>query len=481
MTEPVVVVDTGNIFYQLIHVVCVMKSIMDGNGTQLCWQGQEAEVMNKSFCMAPWVHTFCSPQGERRMCCASREPTQNFKQYIDSETTKNEKFNPLTLEDHWNSDHMKDVRKRMLAGETLPECEVCNKKLLNTDVYRDYFNGHFGYLRSSALKETVDGFYTQLPISYDYRLSNLCNFKCRMCGPQLSSQWEAESRKHNLHNEPWMEKNVRATIEDFQNDVVKQELKQAIENKTIREIYWCGGEPLMWDTHWEFMLRIIELGYADEVLIRYNTNLSNIYQPTTAGTLTLFSGILQNFKNWQICASIDGLGQIGEYIRTGFQSSKFIDNFKIGQVRGLTGEMKLDLTVTLPGLFGLKEMFNLSKELNAELLTKICFSFSPRTVMSPLILPRYLLEEIVDNVLESCEEHAGPKQRAFINTLTHLKEMPTFQEQFGLDEANDALIAGKKELDRLDKIRREEGVLNSIFKQHNTKVYDWWENINVAN
>jgi hypothetical protein len=31
----------------------------------------------------------------------------------------------------------------MMAGEELPECEVCNDKLLNTDVYRSYFNSMF--------------------------------------------------------------------------------------------------------------------------------------------------------------------------------------------------------------------------------------------------------------------------------------------------------------------------------------------------
>ena len=40
-------------------------------------------VMPKYLCMAPWTHTYLSPQTERRMCCASREPAQNFEQYID--------------------------------------------------------------------------------------------------------------------------------------------------------------------------------------------------------------------------------------------------------------------------------------------------------------------------------------------------------------------------------------------------------------
>jgi hypothetical protein len=94
---------------------------------------------NKTFCMAPWTHTYLSPQTERRMCCASREPAQSFKQYIDTGNNAKE-YKPLTLEQHWNSEHMRSVRRRMLAGEELPECEVCDHKLLNTDVYRSYWN-----------------------------------------------------------------------------------------------------------------------------------------------------------------------------------------------------------------------------------------------------------------------------------------------------------------------------------------------------
>ncbi len=91
--------------------------------------------MAKSLCLAPWTHTYLSPQTERRMCCASREPAQNFAQYIDISAGTG-RYIPITLEQHWNGEHMRSVRRRMLAGETLPECEVCNDQLLNTDVYR---------------------------------------------------------------------------------------------------------------------------------------------------------------------------------------------------------------------------------------------------------------------------------------------------------------------------------------------------------
>ena len=85
---------------------------------------------NKTFCMAPWRHSYLSPQSERRMCCASTEPAQNFTQYIDTAKGTNE-YKPMSLQEHWNSDAMKSVRRRMLAGEELNECNVCNNKLLN--------------------------------------------------------------------------------------------------------------------------------------------------------------------------------------------------------------------------------------------------------------------------------------------------------------------------------------------------------------
>lgn len=154
--------------------------------------------MNKprleNLCMAPWTHTYLSPQGERRLCCASRESSQNFKQYIDtSEGTG--KFNPMSLEEWWNSEHVRRIRRQMMNNEVPPECTVCDKKLLNTDVYRDYFWHLFKHHYDEIWNKTDETGYTTIkPVSWDYRFSNLCNFKCRMCGSMLSSSWEAEEK-----------------------------------------------------------------------------------------------------------------------------------------------------------------------------------------------------------------------------------------------------------------------------------------------
>jgi hypothetical protein len=428
---------------------------------------------NKTFCMAPWTHTYLSPQTERRLCCASREPAQSFKQYIDTGNDANE-YKPLTLEQHWNSDHMRSVRQRMMAGEELSECQVCDHKLLNTNVYRSYFNQLFKHKVDEAYDSTDETGATTMPtVSFDYRFNNLCNFKCRMCGDMLSSSWEAESRKEKSWNEdsqPWMASPLREQIKKFQDTQVVEEFTNAVETKTIKEIYWCGGEPLMWDIHWTAMQRIIELGFAKEVYVRYNTNLSR----TSLKGIKLFD-LLPQFQDWQVCSSLDGTGEVGEYIRDGLDYKQWLENFKEGMAVAKTSrEMRLDYTITMPGLLELKNMFDLSQELNVELLTKVMFTFSPTEVLSPLALSRELLCTIIDEALEYMEPRATRKQQSLIDTLKNLKNRENLDEMFlGID----AVVGRKKGKERqqgIDKIRGQD--ITKILSR-DKRVLEWWTSI----
>jgi len=418
---------------------------------------------NSTFCMAPWTHTYLSPQTERRLCCASRESAQSFRQYIDTGNDANE-YKPLTLKEHWNSEHMRSVRLRMMAGEVLSECEVCTHKLLNTDVYRSYWNQLFANKIDEAYASTdVTGATTMPTISFDYRFNNLCNFKCRMCGDMLSSSWEAESRKQgtwNTDNQPWMASPLREQIKKFQDTQVVEEFLSAVESKTIKEIYWCGGEPLMWDIHWQAMQRIIELGFAKDVYIRYNTNLSR----TSFKGIKLFD-LLPQFQDWQICASLDGTAEVGEYIRDGLNYIEWKNNFKEGIAVAKTArEMRLDYTLTLPGLLELKNMFELSQELDVEILTKVMFTFSDDEILSPLALPRELLHTIIDEALAYMEPRATRKQRILIDVLKNLKTRDTFT----------ATPKGKQRQERIDAIRKQD--IKKILAK-DTRILAWWNNI----
>jgi len=423
------------------------------------------------LCMAPWTHTYLSPQTERRMCCASREPAQNFEQYIDTKSGTG-KYIPITLEEHWNSEHMKSVRRRMMAGETLPECDVCNSKLLNTDVYRSYFNRLFGHKYSDAMAAThPDGSTTVKPVSWDYRFSNLCNFKCRMCGDMLSSSWETEQRQHNMidwsnNKNNWMKPEVRKQISQFQDTQIEAEFAQAVAEHRVEEVYWVGGEPLMYEQHWRYMKQIVDQGDGHRVYARYNTNLSRVdYRG-----INLYSDILGQLRDWQICASLDGTGAIGEYIRTGLDYSEWLDNFKKGvAIATNRRQMRIDFTLTLPGLFEVERIQQLAQEFDVDVLAKVVFSFTPDIILSPLALPRELLDKTVDRLVTNLNTGA------LRDILLQLKNRPTFAEQWPA-EYKSGLAMGKRRILQLEKIRGDSYTLRDIVSADH-EILEWYESI----
>jgi hypothetical protein len=408
------------------------------------------------------------------MCCASREPAQNFEQYIDTQAGTG-RYIPIALEEHWNSDHMRSVRRRMMAGETLPECEVCNDKLLNTDVYRSYFNHLFGNKYSQVLEQTdAEGYTTMKPVSWDYRFSNLCNFKCRMCGDMLSSSWESEQRQHNMINwdnpkNAWMRPEVKYQIEQFQSGQIEQEFSDAVEDHRVEEVYWVGGEPLMYEQHWRYMQRIIELGDGPNVYARYNTNLSRI----NYRGINLFRDILSRTRDWQVCASLDGTGRIGEYIRSGLKYDSWLENFAEGVSYSThRRQMRIDFTLTLPGLFEVERIARLSATYGTQVLAKVVFSFSPDIVMSPLALPRPILDKWVDEILDGPTTPLGPLK----DILLQLKTRPTFQEQYGETEYAKGVAKGKARVLQLEAIRSQDITMAEILSERQD-VYEWWNSI----
>jgi len=233
----------------------------------------------------------------------------------------------------------------------------------------------------------------------------------------------------------------------------------------VEEIYWVGGEPLMYEQHWRYMKRIIELGDGPRLYARYNTNLSRV----DYGGSNLYRDLLANIRDWQICASIDGTGKIGEYIRTGLDYSAWLINFKKGlEISRHHRQMRFDFTLTLPGMFEVERIQQTADDLGVDILAKVVFGFTPDIIMSPLALPRELLDPWVDQLI-TCT------RGALRDILLQLKNRPTFQEQWP-DQWQAGLSKGKDRLLKLEKIRNDSFTIDDILRE-NKAVYDWWKDI----
>jgi hypothetical protein len=290
----------------------------------------------------------------------------------------------------------------------------------------------------------------------------------------LSSAWESEQRQHNMVNwlDPknnWMKPEIKTQIEEFQTTQIEAEFAAAVESHRVEEVYWVGGEPLMYEQHWRYMQRIIELGDGKNVYARYNTNLSRVLYRG----IDLYNDILSGLRDWQICASLDGTGRIGEYIRTGLDYTAWLTNFKRGVALATNRrQMRIDFTLTLPGMFEVENIQQLSNELDVDILAKVVFSFSPDIVMSPLALPRPLLDKWVDEILDGPTTPLGPLK----DILVQLKTRPTFQEQYGEAEYVKGIARGKARVLQLESIRSQSITMDEILSKK-ADVYEWWNSI----
>jgi len=359
----------------------------------------------------------------------------------------------------------------MMAGETLSECEVCNDKLLNTDVYRTYFWQLFKH-KYPDIWETTDtaGRTTMQPVSWDYRFSNLCNFKCRTCGDMLSSAWETEQKQHNMIDwsnpkNAWMRPEVRKDISAFQDSQIEAEFAEAVEQHRVEEVYWVGGEPLMYEQHWRYMKRMVELGDGPRVYARYNTNLSRVdYRG-----INLYRDILSGLRDWQICASLDGTGSIGEYIRTGLEYDRWLEHFgQAVEIQRHRRQVRIDFTLTLPGMFEVTRIRQLAQTYGVDILAKVIFSFTPDIVMSPLALPRTVLDPWIDELVPQVDG-------ALRDILIQLKTRPTFEEQWP-DHYRAGLAKGRARVLQLESIRTQKITMSEILAER-PAVLEWWNNI----
>ena len=286
----------------------------------------------------------------------------------------------------------------------------------------------------------------------------------------LSSAWETEQRQHDMVNwsDPknnWQRSEIKKQIEHFQETQIEQEFAQAVENHQVEEVYWVGGEPLMYEQHWRYMRRIVELGDGKNVYARYNTNLSRI----NYRGINLYSDILAGLRDWQICASIDGTGRVGEYIRTGLDYATWLENFKAGvRVATHRRQMRIDFTLTLPGMFEIANIQKLADELGVDILAKVVFSFGPDILLSPLSLPRDILHTWIDELLPTTSG-------ALRDVLIQLKTRPTFAEQWP-NEFVAGLCKGKARILKLESIRKDTYTLADILSQR-PQVHEWYESI----
>lgn len=136
----------------------------------------------------------------------------------------------------------------------------------------------------------------------DFRNNNLCNLKCRSCGPAFSTSWSSEAKLTDI--------SLYDSI-----DLLDMDLSRC------KEVYFAGGEPLLNPQHYGVLEKLIEQN-IDPVLM-YSTNMTVMESrgKTVRDLWPAFSRINVN-------ASIDAVGKYAGIVRSGSDWGKIEKNLE---------------------------------------------------------------------------------------------------------------------------------------------------------
>lgn len=256
-------------------------------------QEQKDYLLNesKSFCMYPWISLHLNPVGQPFPCCIS-----NIQSDFGSTASQ-------TLKESVNHPNMKRLRLDLLNDVKNDTCVACyNHEASGIKSARHDVNTRFGHFFDTDVVPTKeDGHLDDFKMRYyDIRFGNLCNFKCRTCGPAFSSQWESEMVKNNMMG-PIAFKTPHSIL---------PEVLEHVPN--MMEAYFAGGEPLISEEHYLILEDMLRQGRND-IKLRYNSNISNL-KYKDRDLLDLWRHFKQPVS---IYASVDHIKERAEYIRHG--------------------------------------------------------------------------------------------------------------------------------------------------------------------
>ena len=277
---------------------------------------------SKTFCMHPFTGLATREDGAICACCRSHPVGFIHKN---------------TLEEIWNGSAMRRIRKQVIKGQRPPECEPCFKlEDQGVESLRQrHIAGKIPEARINLYPKALDklGADYKMPFeiaTMELKLNNLCNLKCRMCHPMDSTAWNDWDEIKEFY---YKEKNIIATLVDELNLQKKPHLDKFENNKKwwgsfekllpyFRRVEFAGGEPLMDPQHY----RILDMlkPYGENIEIKYATNLT---------TLGISKGrtvhdYWPHFRSVAVNVSLDGIGDVYNYIRGNSDWNQVVANIK---------------------------------------------------------------------------------------------------------------------------------------------------------
>ena len=375
------------------------------------------QQLPSTFCPMPWINLSTDVNGSLRPCCIFAQPSPSNEYQLPF-------MKEGRLDILWNDERVQTLRQAFLDGKQPKECRGC----------WDQEKAGIESMRLANLKNLpADKEYPLVtnigPNKLDLKLNNVCNLKCRICGPQASSTYLKEhNERYNMiygDSQYWLSNKILGT----ENELV---FKKWASNLTHIEI--TGGEPMASPENIKILDLLIQAGRAHEINIMLNTN----------GTLynTALINRLVKFKKVILCISVDDIGERLEYER--FPASwqdiqENINRYKALAERYKNIDLSLCPTVSILNVYYLTEYLEWATHLKIFVFFNLLHYPSSHCIKNlPAPLKAIVLERMKDTKLQSTAafmqiEGDGTPLSSFISKNNELDAWrnQSFEKTFG--------------------------------------------------
>lgn len=385
-------------------------------------------MKNKIFCPAPFLHQYVNVNNHgHKLCCMSKEIKK-----MDSTLTVQQ-----NMENFWVSDELKQIRQDFINNKWPKACEwYCGKyekQGVYEESYRHNFIDRYKDIDIEQYNLNVEtGNKTHKPIDLDFRPGNTCNLKCRSC----TGIWSNTIQKEVVANPE-----LQGTYYDTGRKYSQLDTS-TIDLSNIQSLKMSGGETLVDPNVYTFLNKAVEDGYAKNIELHLLTN--GTYMPKR------IISVLEKFKSLVINVSIDAVGSLEEYLRTGtswpeqkqvFETVLSLPNLK---------KCGINSVIQITGIFGLQDLIDFAYDSKYTSNNKYRgISFLP--IVDPEFLSIGLMTDAHKQKIMRTVEHNIDNVK-FDKFESQIK--PVVSEVHRVfDNRSELLQQGQQHINRLDKIR----------------------------
>lgn len=289
-----------------------------------------------------------------------------------------------------------------LKTETPPNaCRQCiNAENSGMHSYRDMFKN----MCLDTSKDTIQ--------YLDIRNTNICNLKCRYCGPHFSSKWSKELGIVPIIKEASLP-------------------KDSVITEDLRKIYFTGGEPLLNQDHWDLLIELVDKGLSKNIELAYNSNLM-IVEFKQYKVFDIWS----EFKGVELKGSIDAVGKPLEYIRSGSKWSTIEKNIqKILTIPNI--DFKLTPVISILNIWWIDELYAYAQKNNIQIDPIILYG---PDYLAINVIPDEIKDQALDilNKIENVDDKIilakdlvqnNDSQGLFKHTLSHILYLDKIRDE----------------------------------------------------